>query len=70
MSNFFGCLHVFPKKSMIIVIGSVLLSLGINLFLAPHEVKGHYWHRFNTLIMYGGLKQDSYPDFPHCMVLL
>jgi uncharacterized membrane-anchored protein YitT (DUF2179 family) len=38
MSNFFGCLHVFPKKSMIIVICSVLLSLDINLFLSPHEV--------------------------------
>jgi uncharacterized membrane-anchored protein YitT (DUF2179 family) len=28
----------FLKKSMIIVVGSILLSLGINLFLAPYEV--------------------------------
>jgi uncharacterized membrane-anchored protein YitT (DUF2179 family) len=28
----------FLKKSMVIITGSILLSLGINLFLTPHEV--------------------------------
>lgn len=28
----------FLKKSMIVIVGSILVSLGINLFLAPYEV--------------------------------
>lgn len=38
MFNFWGNTMYFIKKSIVIVIGSILVSLGINLFLAPYEV--------------------------------